>query len=141
MPNIDKIDLIGFHGQTIYHNPIEKTSIQLGNAQLLSNLLKKPVIYDFRSKDLFHGGQGAPLAPIYHKYIVKELKISLPTCFLNIGGVSNITYIDKKNLIAFDTGPGNSLINDLMKIYFNKNFDCNGKLALRGKINKKFIMN
>ena len=138
-PNIEKINLIGFHGQTIYHNPLEKTSIQLGNAQLLSNILKKPVISDFRSNDLIHGGQGAPLAPIYHKYIIKELKTSFPTCFLNIGGISNLTYMDEKKLIAFDTGPGNCLINDLMKVFFNKDFDRNGDVAFSGKINTKIL--
>tara|TARA_B100000242_G_scaffold140499_1_gene99779 strand:- start:171 stop:1280 length:1110 start_codon:yes stop_codon:yes gene_type:complete len=139
LSDLKKISLIGFHGQTIYHNPIEKMSMQLGDAQLLSNLLNKPVIFDFRKKDLINGGQGAPLAPIYHKYILKELKTSLPSCLLNIGGISNITYVDKKHLIAFDTGPGNSLIDDLVKFYFKKNFDKNGEIAFSGKINIDLI--
>ena len=139
LPEIQNIDLVGFHGQTIYHNPKIKMSIQLGDAELLSKSIKKPVIFNFRKNDLIHGGQGAPLAPIYHKYIIDNLKIKLPACFLNIGGISNITYVEKNKLIAFDTGPGNCLINDLTMLYFNKSYDKNGCIASSGKIKMKII--
>ena len=139
LPEIKDVDLIGFHGQTIYHNPKKKISIQLGDAELLSKSINKPVIFDFRKNDLIHGGQGAPIAPIYHKYIIDNLKIKLPACFLNIGGISNITYVEKNKLIAFDTGPGNCLINDLTMLYFNKSYDKNGYIASSGKIKMNII--
>lgn len=127
-----KCDLIGFHGQTIYHNPKEKISIQLGDPKLLSERLKKDVIFDFRSNDLSLGGQGAPLAPIYHRLIIEKLGLELPTCILNIGGVANLTYWDGKSLLGFDTGPGNALMDDYSKTTLNKNFDQNGNFASQG---------
>ncbi len=139
IPELKFVDLIGFHGQTIYHNPKNKISIQLGDGKLISNILNKKLIYNFRQNDLLHNGQGAPLAPIYHKYIIKDLNLTLPCCILNIGGVSNITYWDGNNLIGFDTGPGNSLIDYLMLKFFNKNFDEDGKIAFKGKILNKLI--
>ncbi len=142
---IKQCDLIGFHGQTIYHNPEQKISIQLGDPEKLSKLLKKNVIFDFRSNDLSFSGQGAPLAPIYHKYIIEQSGLTLPTCILNIGGVSNITFWDGNQLIGFDTGPGNALMDDYMLTICNKNFDKNGVFASSGQpINeelKKFLKN
>ena len=91
-----KVDFIGFHGQTIYHNPLKKISKQIGNGKLLSQLIKKIVVYNFRQNDIKNGGEGAPLSPIFHKLIVKQKKIKLPVCILNIGGISNITLIKKK---------------------------------------------
>ena len=129
---IKKCDLIGFHGQTIYHNPEKKISIQLGNPKKLSKIINKNVIFDFRSNDLLLGGQGAPLAPIYHKHIIEQSDLKLPTCILNVGGVSNITYWDGYNLIGFDTGPGNALMDDYMLAFLNKNFDEDGSIASSG---------
>ncbi len=125
-------DLIGFHGQTIYHNPINKTSIQLGDPIKLATLLNKDVVFGFRSNDLSKGGQGAPLAPIYHKYIIQSLDLGLPSCIVNIGGVSNLTYWDGENLIGYDTGPGNVLIDDYSLNKFNKNYDKDGLIASKG---------
>ena len=88
-----KIDFIGLHGQTIYHNEKEKISRQLGNGKLLSKLTKKTVIYDFRQNDLKYGGRGAPLTPIFHKLIVEKYGIDLPLTILNLGGIANITKI------------------------------------------------
>ena len=142
---LNTCDLIGFHGQTIYHNPNKKISIQIGNPKKLALLLNKNVIFDFRSSDIGSGGQGAPLAPIYHKYIIEKSNLTLPTCVLNIGGVSNITYWDGERLIGFDTGPGNALMDDYMSTVLNKDFDQNGNLASEGNpINdeiKKFLEN
>lgn len=126
-------DIIGFHGQTIYHNYNEKISIQLGNPDLLSKITKCDVVGNFREADLKNNGQGAPIAPIYHKQLMIEKKLDFPCCFLNIGGISNITYWDGTNLIGFDTGPGNTLIDNYVKKHFKINFDNFGKLALRGK--------
>lgn len=132
-------DLIGFHGQTIYHNPKKKISIQLGNPTKLARMFNKNVIFDFRSKDLELGGQGAPLAPIYHQFIIKEFNLELPSCILNIGGVSNLTYWDGNKLIGFDTGPGNALMDNYMSIISDKSFDENGTLASKGIPDKKLI--
>ena len=136
---VETSDLIGFHGQTIYHDPKNKISIQLGDPKLLAKMLKKNVISDFRLNDLALGGQGAPLAPIYHKFIIEKLKLELPFCVLNIGGVSNLTYWDGDKLIGFDTGPGNALMDDYMSTVFNKSFDKNGSLASKGIPIKKEI--
>ena len=104
------IQLIGFHGQTIFHNFEKKTSLQIGEAQLIANQTKINVVSDFRRNDLVQGGQGAPIAPIYHQANIKKMNLILPACFINIGGVSNLTYWDGNNLIGFDTGPGNGLL-------------------------------
>ena len=128
---VNKCDLIGFHGQTVYHNPKEKISIQLGDPKILSKKLNKNVVFDFRSNDLALGGQGAPLA-YYHKLIIEKLGLGIPSCILNIGGVANLTYWDGQNLIGFDTGPGNALMDDYSKIILNKSFDNNGYFASQG---------
>ena len=96
------IDLIGFHGQTIFHNANEKISKQLGDANLLSGLLKKRVIYNFRENDMINGGQGAPLAPIFHQLLVNQNQIDLPACIINIGGIANITIISSKDFNDFN---------------------------------------
>ena len=129
---VDKCDLIGFHGQTIYHSPKNKVSIQLGNPEKLAKLLNKDVVFNYRKKDINSGGQGAPIAPIYHKFIIEKLEMELPCCFLNIGGVSNITYWDGELLIGFDTGPGNALMDDFMYSTFNKSYDKDGDFASKG---------
>ena len=145
----DEIDFIGFHGQTIFHNPEKKITKQLGEGNLLSQLVNKRVIYDFRQKDLKNNGQGAPLTPIFHhllsQNINKKYKIEFPVCFINIGGISNITKISKKNevveenLEAFDLGPGNCLIDEWIRKNSNKNFDLGGSIAKSGKINQLIL--
>ncbi len=137
-----EIDLIGFHGQTILHSPKEKYSKQLGDGKLLSQLSKKNVIYNFRQNDLVEGGEGAPLSPIFHQLIVKEKKIALPVCILNIGGISNLTLIKdlkEENLISKDIGPGNCLIDEWMRRNKKANYDRNGEAAATGKT-KKLIL-
>lgn len=129
---LNKCDVIGFHGQTIYHNPKEKISIQLGDPKILSKKLNKKVVFDFRSNDIAFGGQGAPLAPIYHKLIIEKFGLEIPSCILNIGGVANLTYWDGQNLIGFDTGPGNALMDDFSKTILNKSFDNRGHFASQG---------
>ena len=132
------IDLIGFHGQTIFHNAIEKISKQLGDANLLSSILKKKVIYNFRENDIFNGGQGAPLAPIFHQLLINQNQIKLPVCILNIGGIANITIISSKDfndLKSYDIGPGNCLLDEWMRKNSKEKFDINGELAKSGKTN------
>ena len=141
----NNIDIIGFHGQTIFHNSEEKISKQIGNGDKLSKLTRKPVVYDFRQNDLKNGGEGAPLAPIYHQAIIKNLdkknKIKLPLVILNIGGIANITIIDENYKInSMDIGPGNCLIDKWIRLNSNKKIDENGNLAKLGKIDK-FILN
>ena len=136
---IQMADLIGFHGQTIYHDPPNKISVQLGDPKKLAKMFNKNVVFDFRSNDLKLGGQGAPLAPIYHQFIIEEFNIELPSCILNIGGISNLTYWDGNKLIGFDTGPGNALMDNYMSIISDKHFDKNGTLASKGTPDKKVI--
>tara|TARA_Y100000022_G_scaffold191009_1_gene191720 strand:+ start:40 stop:1167 length:1128 start_codon:yes stop_codon:yes gene_type:complete len=134
-----KVDFIGFHGQTIYHNSLEKISKQIGDGNLLSQLTKKIVIYNFRQNDIKNGGEGAPLAPVFHKLIIKQKKIELPVCVLNIGGIANVTAIeeyDKNNFFSRDLGPGNCLIDEWIRSNTKNKFDQNGEIAKKGKINK-----
>ena len=117
------IDLIGFHGQTIIHKPSDKYSIQMGDGRLLSQILKKKVIYQFIKNDIQNSGQGAPLASIYHYALTKKLKIKDPVIFLNIGGISNITYVDNDNFESRDVGPGNILMDKYIKKIKNNDYD------------------
>ncbi len=141
-----EIDLIGFHGQTIFHDPQKKISKQLGDGKLLSQLLKKKVVYDFRQKDIENEGQGAPLTPIFHhllsKIINEKFKTGFPIGFINIGGITNLTNIKgmssnfEDNITAFDIGPGNCLIDDWVRKNSNKKFDENGNISKAGKIDQ-----
>jgi len=137
-----KIDFLGFHGQTIYHNPLEKISKQIGDGKLLSQLTKKTVIYNFRQNDIENGGEGAPLAPLFHSLIVKKKKIELPVCILNIGGIANVTLIsqyDDDNLLSRDLGPGNCLIDEWVRNNTKDQFDNNGDIAKKGKTNELIL--
>ena len=133
-----EVDFISFHGQTIYHNPYEKISKQIGDGNLLSQLTKKNVINDFRQNDIQNGGEGAPLAPIFHRQIVKQKKIELPVCVLNIGGITNVTVLGKFNKEDFsskDLGPGNCLIDEWIRKNTKNKFDNKGEIAKKGKTN------
>jgi anhydro-N-acetylmuramic acid kinase len=134
-----KPEVIGFHGQTIYHNPKKKISIQLGDPKLLSDLLNINVVGNFRKQDIENGGEGAPIAPIYHKQIMEKLHLDLPCCFLNIGGVSNISYWDGEKLIGFDCGPGNALMDIYMQQTFQVEYDNLGELASKGEVIKEIL--
>tara|TARA_B100000700_G_scaffold320241_1_gene417095 strand:- start:896 stop:2017 length:1122 start_codon:yes stop_codon:yes gene_type:complete len=136
--NID-VDLVGFHGQTIYHSSIERISKQLGNGELLSQLTKKNIVYNFRQNDIKNGGEGAPLTPLFHQSILKKNKIDVPCCILNIGGISNVTFVDNyhsHDFISRDIGPGNCLIDFWVRKNSNKKFDKDGELASIGKTNE-----
>ena len=144
LQSITDIDLVGFHGQTIFHNIDEKMTKQIGDGNLLSQLIKKKVIYDFRQNDLKNGGGGAPLTPIFHKLLVKKLekekKIKTPITILNIGGITNATFINTEyEITSLDVGPGNCLIDKWIRVNSDKNFDKNGDIAKSGKIDK-FIL-
>jgi anhydro-N-acetylmuramic acid kinase len=142
------IDLVGFHGQTIFHNADEQLSIQLGDGKLLSQLIKKKVVYNFRKNDLKNGGQGAPLTPIFHQSLVRNIDLNWwPVIVLNIGGISNATSIsrihpsnlnDNKDyeLFAEDIGPGNCLIDEWLRKSSNYRYDKDGLIAKSGKVNE-----
>ncbi len=131
--------LVGFHGQTVLHDPKNKSTFQLGDGVLLSKLLKIDVVCDFRSIDIEKGGQGAPIAPIYHKSIIEDLNLDLPSVVINIGGIANLTYWDGNNILGFDTGPGNNLMDNFMQINFKRTFDENGSMAKLGKADFNLI--
>ena len=137
----EKIDFIGFHGQTIFHDSKIKVSKQLGDGNLLSQLSKSIVINDFRKADLENDGQGAPLTPIFHNLISKKINekfnINFPISIINIGGITNITNIinDTSNFEASDIAPGNCLIDEWVRKNSKQKFDENGNIARSGTVN------
>ena len=133
------IQLIGFHGQTIIHKPKDGYSIQMGDANLLSQELKEKVICNFRANDIKNNGEGAPLTPVYHKLLINKFKINNPTIILNIGGISNYTYCFNDTLAAKDIGPGNVLMDEYLKKTKGIDYDKNGDIASSGNINKDII--
>ncbi|WP_316862743.1 anhydro-N-acetylmuramic acid kinase [uncultured Cohaesibacter sp.] len=132
-----KPDLIGFHGQTVWHDPGKGVTVQIGDGQALANACGCPVVYDFRAADVAAGGQGAPLVPIYHKALTASSAIPLnyPLAVVNIGGVANITWIDADGgLTAFDSGPGNALVNDWIHQKTGEAMDKDGVFAASGQV-------
>ncbi|MCX7343627.1 MAG: anhydro-N-acetylmuramic acid kinase, partial [Proteobacteria bacterium] len=125
-----EVDAVGFHGQTVWHDPANKLTVQLGDCQLLANQLNINVIGQMRLNDVANSGQGAPLAPIYHQIITS--KLPKPLAVLNIGGITNLTLITEGELIAGDIGPGNALIDDWMEQKTGIVQDTNGECATQG---------
>lgn len=127
-----EIDVIGFHGHTIAHRPQERHTWQIGDGPLLARLTGIPVVNDFRSADVAAGGQGAPLVPVFHRALAAG--IARPVAVLNLGGVGNVTWIgDDDTILAFDTGPGNALIDDWALHHTGVPVDQGGALARTGK--------
>ncbi len=136
----EDIDIVGFHGQTVLHRPEHKLTVQIGDAAALAKAIHIPVMHDFRAADVAAGGQGAPFVPVYHRALAQSLGREGPIVVVNIGGVSNITYIDGADtLIACDTGPGNALLDDYMFRAFNQPFDCEGRIAGQGSVDVGWI--
>lgn len=139
----EDIGVVGFHGQSVLHRAPQPGRIgatrQLGNGKLMHDILGIPVAYDFRSADVRAGGQGAPLAALYHQALLKKIGATDgKTAVLNLGGVANVTFWDGKDqLIAFDTGPANAPINDFVKGLGLGDMDRNGEMALRGKVDEE----
>jgi anhydro-N-acetylmuramic acid kinase len=134
------VDVVGFHGQTILHRPKDKLTVQIGDGAALARATGIPVVYDFRAADVAAGGQGAPFVPVYHRALTQSLGREGPIVVVNIGGVSNITYIDGADtLIACDTGPGNALLDDFMFRVMSQPFDCEGRLAAQGRADQAWI--
>lgn len=141
--NSNQIEVVGFHGQTISHRPDEGITWQIGNGALLAELTRIDVVCDFRRRDVAAGGQGAPLVPLYHAALLHDH--NLPVVILNIGGIGNVSWVGRSepggdilehDIIAFDTGPGNVLINEWALKTIGKDKDEDGKLALAGKVDK-----
>lgn len=135
----EAIDVVGFHGQTVLHRPEQKLTVQIGDGQALAKALGIPVVFDLRAADVAAGGQGAPLVPVYHRALVRMLNRAGPTVVVNIGGVSNITYIDGEILIACDTGPGNALLDDFMLRRTGEAVDRDGRTATNGRVDVNWI--
>lgn len=133
----EDISVVGFHGQTVLHRPEAALTVQLGNGQMLADRLGIDVVYDFRAADVVAGGQGAPLVPIYHQALAQMPShgLELPATIINIGGVANVTWVGENGeLLAFDTGPGNALIDDWVRAHTGAAFDENGQHAARGVV-------
>jgi anhydro-N-acetylmuramic acid kinase len=134
------VAVVGFHGQTVVHRPDRGMSVQLGNGPVLAARLGIPVVYDFRAADIAAGGQGAPVVPVFHRAMVRLLKRAHPVAVLNVGGVANLTFIDgAADLIAFDTGPGNALIDDFVRLRTGQPQDDEGRTAAAGKVDEAAV--
>ncbi len=138
----EDVDLVGFHGQTLAHEPRGRGTLQVGDGEWLSQALGLPVVWDFRSDDVAMGGEGAPLAPFFHFACAKWIGADHPVCFLNLGGVGNLTYVDPTfdgpeepgALLAFDTGPANAPVDDLMQARLGLPMDRDGRVARGGQV-------
>lgn len=139
----DQVDVIGFHGQTVLHRPDLRLTWQIGDGATLARLTGIDVVGDFRGTDIDHGGQGAPLTPIYHAALARSLP-ERPIAVLNLGGIGNVTWIpthdeDGSSLLAFDTGPGNALIDDWVLHHTGQPLDLDGVLAQAGQVNEEVL--
>ncbi|WP_235216207.1 anhydro-N-acetylmuramic acid kinase [Ruegeria halocynthiae] len=142
LSEFEEVDLIGFHGQTLAHEPQGRGTLQVGDGKGLAQALGVPVVWDFRSDDVSMGGEGAPLAPFYHFACAKWIEADAPLCFLNLGGVGNLTYVDPSfdgpeapgALLAFDTGPANAPVDDLMQARLGLPMDRDGAVARGGTV-------
>ncbi|MCV2868554.1 anhydro-N-acetylmuramic acid kinase [Defluviimonas sp. WL0002] len=140
-------ELVGFHGQTLAHDPGGRRTHQAGDGARLAELLNRPVAWDFRSADMHLGGQGAPLAPFFHFACARWMNARAPLVFLNLGGVGNLTWVDPTQpapevpgaCLAFDTGPANAPVNDLMVMRLGLSYDSAGRIAADGKVDRGVI--
>ncbi|MEL7542877.1 MAG: anhydro-N-acetylmuramic acid kinase [Pseudomonadota bacterium] len=131
-----QVDVIGFHGQTVLHRPADALTIQLGDGMGLARNTGIDVVHDFRAADVAAGGEGAPLAPVFHRALAKDIP-GWPVAFLNIGGVANVTWVSRSGQMrAFDTGPGNALIDDFVRAHSNGDHDEGGELARAGTVDE-----
>lgn len=128
------VDLVGFHGQTVLHRPLQGLTVQIGDGALLARETGIPVVYDMRANDMAHGGEGAPLVPVYHRALAHRLTDeAFPVVFVNIGGISNLTYVGSDGqVIAYDSGPGNTLIDQWVEAQAGIPFDAGGAIASEG---------
>ncbi|HVZ13210.1 MAG TPA: anhydro-N-acetylmuramic acid kinase, partial [Bauldia sp.] len=135
-----RVDLVGFHGQTVFHAPAQRLTVQIGDGPALARALGLPVVYDFRAADVAAGGEGAPLVPVYHDALVRRAGLTGNVAIINIGGVANLTRIGSDGtLVAGDTGPGNALLDDLMQSRAGVAMDEDGRMAAAGKVDRKAL--
>jgi anhydro-N-acetylmuramic acid kinase len=135
----ETVDLLGYHGQTVLHDPARAMTVQLGDGAQLAERTGIDVVYDLRAADVAAGGQGAPLVPVYHRALAAQ-RGEMPVAFVNVGGVANVTWIGNNGrLIAFDTGPGNALIDDWMLAKTGEAHDANGAAAAAGHVNERAL--
>lgn len=128
-------EVIGFHGQTVFHAPERGLTVQIGDAGELAAAAGLPVVHDFRAADVAAGGQGAPLVPVFHRALARRAGLTLPVAMLNVGGVANVTLIGRdETILAFDTGPGNALIDDAVRAGTGRSFDDDGRIAASGRV-------
>ena len=133
--DLSGVDLIGFHGQTVFHDPDNGITCQLGDGARMAKRLGVPVVNDFRAADVAACGQGAPFAPLYHAALAQNL--DTPLCVLNMGGVGNLTWISPDGgIIAFDTGPANALVDDWVSAKTGQSMDANGAIARTGAVDE-----
>lgn len=138
LSRFDPVDLVGFHGQTLAHDPAGRGTHQAGSGEVLATVLGWPVVWDFRTADVRLGGQGAPLVPFFHHALARHIGAEGPAAFLNIGGVANVTWTDPRipapehACLAFDCGPGNATMDDLMQVRLGRSQDTGGILAASG---------
>ncbi len=138
----EDIDIVGFHGQTILHGPDEGWTWQIGDGAKLARSLGIPVVNDLRSNDMAHGGEGAPLACIYHHVVASQNDVDYPIAMLNMGGVGNITWIggpDPEKMLAFDTGPANALLDDLVRRHTDLPYDRGGEISAKGMVDREMV--
>ncbi|HRW29205.1 MAG: anhydro-N-acetylmuramic acid kinase [Alphaproteobacteria bacterium] len=136
------VDVIGFHGQTLLHGPDDGWSWQIGDGRKLAEMLEIQVVNDLRRNDVEHGGQGAPMVPVYHQAIVRDIADSFPVGLINFGGVANITWIggrDTDNLLAFDTGPANALLDDWIRKHTDYIYDQDGMFSKKGTVHREIL--
>ncbi|MDE3237333.1 MAG: anhydro-N-acetylmuramic acid kinase [Paracoccaceae bacterium] len=147
LSRFDAVEMVGFHGQTLAHDPRGRGTHQVGDGDVLAEVLGLPVVWDFRTSDVKLGGQGAPLAPFYHFALARHIGAEGPIAFLNLGGVGNVTWVDPRKrkpeddgaLLAFDTGPANAPINDLMQARRGLAEDRGGALAASGAVDAAVV--
>jgi anhydro-N-acetylmuramic acid kinase len=139
--HIDKsgIAIVGFHGQTVLHRPAARLTVQIGDGAALAARLGLTVAYDFRAADVAAGGQGAPLVPVFHQALARDLDSPHPIAVLNVGGVANVTFVDGGDPIACDTGPGNAPIDDFMRARTGAPLDRDGDQAAKGRVDEAFV--
>ncbi len=133
------VNVIGFHGQTIFHAPERGITRQLFDGGRASARLGIDTVCQFRLADVAAGGQGAPLTPLYHQALVHAARLELPVMILNLGGVANVTYIDHDTIMAFDTGPASALLDDFVRERIGLPFDKDGQLAQSGHIHHTVV--
>ncbi len=144
--NPESVDVIGMHGQTVAHRPERGWTWQLGDGGRLAGRTGIAVVNDFRAADMLAGGEGAPLVPLYHAALLNRKRDHDTIAVLNIGGVANVSWVsfgadgEDPNIIAFDTGPGNAMLNDWAEIHTGLNYDKDGVLAARGLVHEEVIM-